>query len=410
MKEFILDEAGQRRLVEYFDLIGRVLKTDERKASFALYAMGLFGDGDRKSMEPIAARVCPDPEKIEAQYQRVQHFITDSNWSDRAVRVESAWYAIAELSSRDPITHWIIDDTGFLKKGEHSVGVKRQYTGSAGKITNCQIGVSLSVASERVHLPIDFELYLPRDWTEDRFRRKEARIPDDVKFQTKTELALRMIDKALEYDVPRGVLVIDTAYGNSSRFRRAVRRRGLSYAAAINGTTKVWQLDSREQRLGNKTLSVADYAKQIAEQGGFRQTTWREGTNNSLSALFAARRVLPIHSEGVRRAEAESVWLLMEWENGEPKPNKFYFITAPKFFSVKQLVRQVKQRWRTERVYEDLKGQLGLDHFEGRRYPGWHHHLSVALCCYAFIVAEQVRHFPPADRTAYRDTAYMLAS
>lgn len=410
MKEYLLDAEGQKRLVEYFDLLGEVLGRDERRASFALYAMGLLGDGERKSMEPIAARVCPDPEKIEAQYQRVQHFVTDSNWSDRAVRIESAWYALNEITKRDPVTHWIIDDTGFLKKGEHSVGVKRQYTGSAGKITNCQVGVSLTIATPRVHLPIDFELYLPRDWTEDRARRKEARIPDDVKFQTKTELALKMIDTALEYDVPRGVVVVDSAYGNSSRFRRAVRKKGLPYAAAVNATTKVWKLDSKEERQGKSTLSVADYANQIVEEGGFRQTTWREGTKNKLSALFAARRVLPIAAEGVKRAEKENVWLLMEWENGEPKPNKFYFITAPKFFSTVQLVRQVKQRWRTERAYEDLKNQLGLDHFEGRRFRGWHHHISVALCCYAFIVAEQARLFPPAKETAYRDVAYMLAS
>jgi SRSO17 transposase len=372
--------------------------------------MGLLGDGERKSMEPIAARVCPDLEKIEAHYQRVQHFVTDSKWSDRAVRIESAWYAINKITKRDPVTHWIIDDTGFLKKGEHSVGVKRQYTGSAGKITNCQVGVSLTIATPRVHLPIDFELYLPRDWTEDRARRKEARIPDDVKFQTKTELALKMIDQALEYDVPRGVVVVDSAYGNSSRFRHAVRKKGLPYAAAVSATTKVWKLDSKGDRQGKSTLSVADYANQIVEEGGFRKTTWREGTKNKLSALFAARRVLPIATEGVKRAERESVWLLMEWENGEPKPNKFYFITAPKFFSTVQLVRQVKQRWRTERAYEDLKNQLGLDHFEGRRFRGWHHHISVALCCYAFIVAEQARLFPPAKETAYRDVAYMLAS
>jgi SRSO17 transposase len=410
MEEFVLDEKGQKRLVGFFDLIGQVLGREERKASYALYAMGLLGGGDRKSMEPIAARVCPDIEEVEAQYQRIQHFVTDSNWDDHAVRIESAWYALNELTKRQPVTHWIIDDTGFLKKGEHSVGVKRQYTGSAGKITNCQVGVSLTIATPSVHLPIDFELYLPTDWTEDRARRNEARIPDDVKFQTKPELALKMIDRALEYDVPPGVVVIDAGYGNSSRLRNALRRRGLPYAAAINATTKVWKLDSNEKRQGKKTLSVADYANEIAEKGGFRKTTWREGTKDKLSALFAARRVLPIANEGVKRAEAENVWLLMEWENGEPKPNKYYFITAPSSFTTKRLVRQVKQRWRTERAYEDLKGQLGLDHFEGRRYRGWHHHLSVALSCYAFIVAEQTRLFPPTDRTAYRDVAYMLAS
>jgi len=410
MKEFILDAEGQTRLVEYFERIGEVLGRDERKASFALYAMGLFGDGDRKSMEPIAARVRPDLEQVDAQYQRVQHFVTDSNWSDHAVRAESARYALAQVTEKEPVTHWIIDDTGFLKQGKHSVGVKRQYTGSAGKITNCQIGVSLTIATPRTHLPIDFELYLPHDWTDDRVRRKEARVPDDVQFQTKLELALKMIDRARKDGVDPGMVLVDAAYGNSSRFRHALRRKNLPYAVAVNATTKVWPLDSHDQRRGAKTLTVADYANQIVQRKGFRKTTWREGANGELSALFAARRVLPIADDGVKRAETEVVWLLMEWENGESKPSKYYFITAPILFARKQLVRQVKQRWRTERAYQDLKGQLGLDHFEGRRYPGWHHHLSVVLSCYAFVVAEQARHFPPADRTAYQDLAYLLSA
>jgi SRSO17 transposase len=410
MEEFILDADGQTRLVEYFERIGEVLGRNERKASFASYAMGLFGDGDRKSMEPIAARVCPDLEQVDAQYQRVQHFVTDSNWSDHAVRAESARYALAEVTAKEPVTHWIIDDTGFLKQGKHSVGVKRQYTGSAGKITNCQIGVSLTIATPRTHLPIDFELYLPHDWTDDRVRRKEARVPDDVQFQTKLELALKMIDRARKDGVDPGMVLVDAAYGNSSRFRYALRRKNLPYAVAVNATTKVWPLDSHDQRRGAKTLTVAEYANQIVQRKGFRRTTWREGTNGELSALFAARRVLPIADDGVNRAEKEVVWLLMEWENGESKPSKYYFITAPILFARKQLVRQVKQRWRTERAYQDLKGQLGLDHFEGRRYPGWHHHLSVVLSCYAFVVAEQARLFPPADRTAYQDLAYLLSA
>lgn len=410
MKEYELDTGGQQRLLEYFDRIGEVLGREDRKASFAAYAMGLLGDGDRKSMEPIAARACPDLAQIEARYQRVQHFVTDSDWSDREVRAESARYALLELTKKEPVTHWIVDDTGFLKQGKHSVGVKRQYTGSAGKVANCQVGVSLVIATPRAQLPIDFELYLPRDWTDDLEKRKEARIPDEVQFQTKLELALKMIDRALQDGVPPGMVLVDSAYGCSSRFRHAVRRKGLPYAVAVKSTNKVWQLDAHEQRQGKRALTVAEYSNQIVKQDGFRRTTWREGTKRKLSAQFAARRVLPIADEGVKRAEAENVWLLMEWEDGEPKPNKFYFITAPKAFSRKQLVRQVKQRWRTERAYQDLKGQLGVDHFEGRRYPGWHHHLSVAIACYAFIVAEQARHFPPAPRAAYRDIAYLLAA
>ena len=410
MEDLYLDDRGQRRLLEYFDQIGDVLGLDERRASYAVYAMGLLGDGERKSMEPICARADPDARRVSAQHQRVQHFLTDSSWSDREVRRHAAQYGIAELTRRQSITHWIVDDTGFLKQGSHSVGVKRQYTGSAGKITNCQVGVSLSVATATDHLPIDFELYLPRDWTDDADRRREGRIPDHVTFKTKLELALDMVDRASADGVPRGMFLVDTAYGNSSHFRKELRKRGFSYGVAVNATTKVWQLDRLERRTGGRTLSVADYANKIVERGGFRRTTWREGTNRAMASRFAARRVLPIADEGYPRAEREAVWLLMEWERSRAAPNKFHFITAPNDATKKWLVRQVKQRWRTERAYQDLKGELGLDHFEGRRYRGWHHHVSVVLSCYAFLVAERARRFPPTGHRARRARSHRLAA
>lgn len=410
MEEFLLDADGQRRLLEYFDRIGDVLGDEARRASYAVYAMGLLTDGDRKSMEPISARADPDTGRVTAQHQRIQHFITDSPWSDHDVRREAARYGVAALTKREPITHWIVDDTGFLKQGSHSVGVKRQYTGSAGKVTNCQVGVSLSVATPTNHLPIDFELYLPRDWTDDEARRKEARIPEDAVFKTKLELALDMADRALADGIPPGMFLVDTAYGNSSHFRRALRERGFSYGVAVNSTTKVWQLDRLDRRTGGRTVTVSEYANKIVDRGGFRRTIWREGTNGSMSARFAARRVLPIADQGVARAERDVVWLLMEWEDGHKAPNKFHFITAPEHVTKKWLVRQIKQRWRTERVYEDMKGQLGLDHFEGRRYPGWHHHVSAVLSCYAFIVAEHARHFPPQVRRTHRTGAHYFAA
>ena len=255
--------------------------------------------------------------------------------------------------------------------------------------------MSLCVATPTAHVPIDCELYLPRDWTEDDARRAEARIPDEVKFKTKLELALDMIDRALADDLQPGMLLVDAAYGTSQPVSAQTAQKGLSYGVAVNSSTKVWQLDTLDRRRGGRTLTVAAYANLLVERGDFRRTTWREGTNGNLSARFAARRVLPICDQGLPRAEREVVWLLMEWENGDKAPNKFHFITAPTHVTKKWLVRQVKQRWRTERLYQDMKGQLGLDHFEGRRYPGWHHHISVVLSCYAFIVAEHARLFPP---------------
>jgi SRSO17 transposase len=308
----------------------------------------------------------------------------------------AAQNALEAMTRREPVGAWIVDDTGFLKQGNHSVGVQRQYTGSAGKIANCQVGVSLSIATRTEHLPIDFELYLPTRWANDAARREEARIPPSVTFKTKPQLALEMIMRAMQQRVPPGVVLGDTAYGSSSEFRQGVRVLGLHYAVAVYPHTTVSLLDE-EGRPRADALSVSALALSIHERGGFRRCTWRKGTQEDLSARFALRRVL---AAGVPKSEQEPLWLLIEWRDDEPEPANYFLISLPGRRTKKQLIRLVMQRWRTERVYEDLKGELGLDHYEGRRFPGWHHHVSVALCCYAFIVAERVRRFPPSARGA----------
>jgi SRSO17 transposase len=389
-----MNAAAVQRLERYFQRIGDVLGEESRRGSFALYAMGLLGDAERKSVEPLAARACPDPGRVDALHQRLLHFAVDSKWSDRDVRRAAAQYALEEMTRREPVEAWIVDDTGFLKQGKHSVGVQRQYTGSAGKVANCQIGVSLSVATRTEHLPLDFELYLPESWTNDAARRREARIPADVAFKTKPQLALQMIERAVQDGVPPGVVLGDTAYGTSSQFRARLRSLGLHYAVAVAPQTTVCLLDEKGYSQGG-AQSVSDLALRIHERGGFRRCTWRKGTQEDLSARFALRRVI---AAGVPQSEQEPLWLLIEWRDDEPAPANSFLISLPGFRTKKQLIHRVMQRWRTERVYEDLKGELGLDHYEGRRFPGWHHHVSVALCCYAFIVAERVRRFPPSAR------------
>lgn len=387
----MFDEGLQQRMEEYFNRIGTVLGNNYRRASFATYAMGLLGDGERKSMEPIAARACADPEEVEAQHQRLGHFIRDAKWEDRRVRAEGTRYALELMTAREPILTWILDDTGFLKQGKHSVGVQRQYTGSAGKITNCQVGVSLSVASRSEHLGIDFELYLPESWTEDKERRKEARIPAAVKFKTKPELALEMLDRAIEDGVPKGVLLADEGYGASREFREGLIARGLEYAVAVSSSTTAW-LACRDGTLSKDRWSAAEIAEGLGEKQ-FRRTSWREGTRGMLHARFAMRRVVVGNGKGRPPLKRRAEWLLMEWRDGEPKPQHFYLLTGSEKAARKQMVRLVKERYRTERFYQDMKGELGLDHFEGRTYPGWHHHVSVALCCNAFVVGEKLRAF-----------------
>ena len=398
------DEALGRRLEEFlYDKIGSHLGRREQKESFALYAYGIVGDGERKSVEPIAARATCDAEECERMQARLLCFLRDSPWDDRSVRREAARHAVNALQEQEPVSTWIIDDTGFPKQGKHSVGVQRQYSGTLGKIGNCQIGVSLTIATRREHVPIDFALYMPKSWTDDVARREKSKVPADLVFKTKPELALVLIARAIEDKIPGEIVLVDAAYGNSSEFRNSVRAHGLDLGVAVQANTKVWPLDKLGRRHG-EPVSVRDLGVKLGRRA-FRQLTWRVGTGGKLWSRFTFRRVKVAHDDGTEAQDREPLWLVIEWPDGESKPTKFALTTLPRRLSKKEIVRIIKERWRTERAYEELKGELGLDHFEGRSFPGWHHHVSVVLCCYAFIVSERVRRFPPsrgrqtADRT-----------
>jgi SRSO17 transposase len=408
--DILKDADARRRLEAYVDSIGQLLGRKARRESFAIYAMGLLGDGERKSIEPIAARACAEPAEVPAMEARLGHFLNDSPWSDERVRAYSGETALAAITAKEPVLNWIVDDTGMLKQGAHSVGVQRQYTGSAGKTTNCQVAVSLSVATRSAHVPLDFELYLPECWTEDPARRKEARIPDEVVFQTKLELALRMIRRAKANGVPPGVVLVDAAYGNANWFRMELRSLGLDYALAVQSPTKVWMLDRLERTRGD-AIAVSDLAAKLVAKNAFRRCTWRAGTREHLSARFAAVRVACAYNDPMIEPRVrEAHWLVIEWPDSEDGPTKFHLSSLPGTLTRRQLVRAIKERYRTERIYEDLKGELGFDHFEGRRFPGWHHHVTVALCCYHFIAAELARRFPPSAGRRDRDNALGVAA
>lgn len=388
-------DLEEGRLQEFLDGVGKILGNGKRggRASFAAYAIGLLGEADRKSMEPIAMRYCGGVEHADAAHQRINHFITQKMWSDREVRQYCARYAIAEMLQAGPIASWIIDDTGFLKQGKHSVGVQRQYTGSAGKVANCQIGVSLVVATAHDHLPVDFELYLPTSWTEDPARRLEARIPENVVFQTKIQLATGMLRKAVQDGIPRGVLLADSWYGDEPSFREVAEELGLDYCVGVKSDNRVWLVDRRGRRNG-APITVSEVVKRLGPNA-FRRFTWREGTNTHLSARFAFATVVPAYKGSDDLASRSKVRLIIEQPDTEDKP-KFAFVKLSGEVPKKELIRILKDRWRIERTYQDLKGEVGLDHFEGRRFQGWHHHVTVALACYAFTVAERARLFPPA--------------
>ena len=388
-----LRPEAESRLQNYLGGVSDLLRTKRRREGFAMYACGIFGDGDRKSVEPIAARACGAPENTDAMHRKLLRFVGESEWSDRPIREYAARYAITEMEKRGAIEHWIIDDTGFIKQGKFSPGVQRQYTGSAGKTTNCQVAVSLTLATAHAHVLVDMDLYLPESWAADRKRCRAAKIPDDVEYRPKWEIALEQIERAVAANLPRGIVLADADYGNKARFRERLDELKLSYAVAIQKNTcvRLVQGTGRRREVGER-VSVEDLAF-VLDPKQIRKVTWREGTKTTMSASFALVRVEPVPSDVAPQREQ---WLIIEWPDDSHLPTKYALATLPRRWSHRQIIRAFKERWRTERAYQDLKGELGLDHFEGRSYRGWHHHVTIVLCCYAFLVAEQARAFPPS--------------
>jgi SRSO17 transposase len=378
-------------LDRYLEELSKHLRDKRQRASFAMYALGLLTEGERKSMEPIAARACGEPEQTNAFHERLVHFTASAAWRDEPLRRAATAHAVEAMQARSPMRTWIVDDTGFLKQGKYSPGVQRQYTGSAGKTTNCQVGVSLVHATDQAHVTGDFRLYIPESWVQDRARCRGAHIPDDVDYEPKWALALSMIEQAIAAGVPKGVVLADCDYGQKTDFRDTLELLGLQYAVEVQTTTMVRRV-GKNGRLGVR-MSVGELGAMLATK--LRTVKWREGTKTKLASRFARVRVVVDRDDGASRRPE---WLLVEWPDGEPAPTKFVLSTMPKSTSCKQLVRTFKSRWRIERSYQDLKGELGLDHYEGRSFIGWHHHVTLVLVCYAFLVAEHARSFPPSAR------------
>jgi SRSO17 transposase len=392
-----LDSAAEARLEEYVEGVGQLLGDKRRRESFALYAAGLLGEGERKSVEPMAARACGSPKEVEAMHRKLLRFVNESMWQDRPIREYAAKYALVEMQRHGPVESWILDDTGFLKQGKLSPCVQRQYTGSAGKVTNCQVAVSLTLATAHAHLPVDMELYMPETWADDRPRRLEAKVPDDVVYRPKWTIAIEMIEAARAAGFPPGLVLADSDYGNKTAFRDKLDELGLQYAVAVQKTTKVRRVRGTGGREVGEIQSVEDLAFELASKD-IRTVSWREGTKARMQGQFAVVRVEPIPKDGIPRRKQ---WLVIEWPSDSHLPTKYALATLPRNMSRKKIVRALKERWRTERAYEDLKGELGLDHYEGRSYGGWNHHVTMALYCYAFLVAEQARAFPPSGLGAW---------
>ena len=323
----IANREGEKRLQGYFERIGRVLGRRERREAFAIYAAGLLGDCERKSVEPIAAQACPEPEMCRAITERLLNFVGESPWDDRGVRLCGARYGLESMTKREPVEAWIFDDTGFIKKGDKSPGVQRQYTGSAGKTTNCQIGVSLTVATRTMELPVDMDLYLPESWAKDRKRCRAAHIPDSVEYRAKWRIALDLVERAVDAGYPTGLVLADAGYGDVGDFRDGLCKHGLTYAVDVKKHTRVQVLCSDGSI--SETMSVAMVADVIGARM-YRKTTWREGTRRALSSKFVALRVRVVREKGIDDTEQ---WLVIERSDTGAPPEHYVLSTLPKSLS-----------------------------------------------------------------------------
>src|SRR3954451_17686987 len=400
----------EERFDDYVERLGDVLGHADRRAPLRAYATGLLLPGERKSVEPMAARV--DPARVGAAHQSLHHFVAKAAWDDAALLAAVRAHALPAMLGRGPVRAWIVDDTGLPKKGRLSVGVARQYCGQLGKRENCQVAVTLSVATEQASLPIAYRLYLPDAWAADPARRAMEGVPEEVGFATKPAIALGQVRQALADGVPPGVVVTDAGNGNDTDLRDGITGLGLAYVAGILGPTSLWppgagplpagpwsgrgrppkrlRRDAAHQPLAAERLAAGLPADP------WRTVTWREGTAGELSSRFAAVRVRPAHGDfrlGEPRAEE---WFLAEWPEGEKEPTKYWLSTLPEAATLEELVAIAKLRWRIERDFEGLKQELGLGHFEGRGWRGFHHHAALCIAAYGFLVAERCR-FPPWD-------------
>ncbi len=381
MDRQVADHSASR-FAGYVQALTSVIGHADRAEPLKHYCMGLLAAPGRKSVEPMAAVTAPAA--VSAQHQKLLHFVANAPWSDTRMLAKVREVVLPKIERREPIEAWIIDDTSFPKKGSHSVGVHHQYCGQLGKQANCQVVVTLSIANHHASLPIAYQLYLPEAWTQDAARRKEARIPDSVTFRTKPQIALEQIEAACAANVPRGVGLMDPAYGCDTALRNGMRKLDLTYIAGISSHIKVCAVRERGKRAAR--MSVKNLALTLP-QHAWRAITWREGTNEVLRSRFARVPVQASPTRG-RRGQPEET-LLIEWPQGENEPTKYWLSNLDEKTPFRRLVDLAKLRWRIERDYLDLKQEIGLGHYEGRGWSGFHHHGTLCIAAYGFLISER---------------------
>ena len=402
--------AQKKRLAAYFDWLAQAVGHADRKIPLLNYCTGLLLDGERKSVEPMAARLAPD--RVQVVHESMHHFVAQSAWSDAEMLKQVREYVLPAMQKAGPVTAWVVDETGFVKKGTHSVGVARQYCGRVGKKENCQVAVSLSVATATGSLPIAWRLYLTEEWAADPVRREETQIPEGVEFQTKPQIALAQIRQAIKDKVPPGVVLADEVYGSNREFRTGVAELKLNYSVAVRSNTTVWAQQHqplppkpwsgkgvRAKRMRrdqtHQPITVKQLAQELPEQS-WSEVAWREGSKETLRSRFAALRVRPAYGDDRTGSLQPEQWLLIEWPLGTEEPSGYWLGRLPSNLGLKRLVGISKHRWVIERDYEELKGELGLAHYEGRNWRGYHHHATLCIAAYGFLMAERSRFSPSA--------------
>ncbi len=392
----------ERRFERYCEAMVRVLAHADREQPGRWYLKGLVLPGGRKSVEPMAARV--QPGNVRSAHQSMHHLVADADWSDTALLKAVADEVLPTLLNADEPCVWIVDDTGFPKKGQHSVGVARQYCGQTGKTDNCRVAVSLSLANSRGSLPVQFGMYLPKEWTDDVSRRRKVGVPDDIAFATKGQIAWQQIQAVLEAGYPRGTVLADAAYGDETAWRERLTRAGLTYAVGIRPATTVWWGDhqpadmaargsgepgrprTRAQRDElHQPIAVSELARELPATS-YRNVTWREGVDKPLTSRFARLRVRAAHRDQLRPKQ----WLIIEWPRGAAEPTHYWLSTLPETIGWQPLVDTLMMRWRIERDYQELKQELGLGHYEGRNWRGFHHHASLCIAAYGFLMLDRL--------------------
>jgi SRSO17 transposase len=399
--------AVRGRLEAFADDIFESLPRKDPRARGKCYLRGLMLDGRRKSVEPMAARLG------EVHYQALHHFVAVSPWDWRPVRRRLAERLVSTLEP----TAWAVDDTGFPKDGDRSVGVQRQYSGTLGKTANCQLGVSVNAVTEQASCPLDWRLFLPESWDDDVERRAACHVPERVRHRPKWQLVLDMLDELDQWDLRPPLLVADAGYGEVGCFRQGLDDRGIGYVVQVKADTSAYPEQVRpttapyagrgrrpRPRYRERPCSLKRLALAAGPQAG-AELIWRRGSKGLQRSRFLALRVRPAGITPRRQAaaRAEGVgwelptrWLLVEWPADKAEPVKYWLSNLPETTPLVELVRLGKLRWRIEQDYRECKGALGLDHYEGRSFPGWHHHVTLVSVAHGFLTLERLGRPKPA--------------